>query len=262
MAEYDKDQYFVAVKLFLEDGKGNFLITKDRFGDWDIPGGRLREADFSTPLADVAARKVQEELGDDLKYILDEPIVFMRHEREEILPSGERQKRRIFAIGYRADLVSGNIALGKNHESMEWASIVDFLPEEKFVGGWLLGVKEYLDKRRQQGWLKTVKFAHDLVEDILSGKKSTTIRLFDDKNLSVGDTVMLLDKESASRLGLADIVSAIKKPLSEIIDSDLCDHAKYNSQQEMLSDFRRYYGEEVTLETLVKIIGFRFPRVL
>ena len=36
----EKDTYFVAVKVFLEKG-GKFLIIKDNFGDWDLPGGRL-----------------------------------------------------------------------------------------------------------------------------------------------------------------------------------------------------------------------------
>ena len=64
----NKDTYFVAVKVFLIDSVGNFLITKDCFGDWDIPGGRLREQDFNTPLELVAARKIKEELGEDVKY--------------------------------------------------------------------------------------------------------------------------------------------------------------------------------------------------
>jgi len=29
----NKDTYFVAVKIFLKDQEGNFLITKDKFGD-------------------------------------------------------------------------------------------------------------------------------------------------------------------------------------------------------------------------------------
>lgn len=145
----EKDRYFVAVKVFLEDGNGNFLITKDRFGDWDIPGGRLRENDFETPLEDVVQRKMREELGESFEFTLGEPIVFMRHERNEILTSGERESRRIFAIGYQATCNGGDIALGTNHEGYEWVSIDSCNPEEYFSGGWLKGVQEYLDKRRK-----------------------------------------------------------------------------------------------------------------
>lgn len=140
-----KDTYFVAVKVFLRDKDSKLLITKDRFGDWDLPGGRLREMDFDTPLENVVARKIKEELG-DIKYQLGEPIVFMRHERDEFLPSGERQKRRIFAVGYKAEYISGEIGLGKNHEKHEWVDLKSFAPEDYFKGGWLKGIKEFQKK--------------------------------------------------------------------------------------------------------------------
>jgi hypothetical protein len=42
MNAQEKDTYFVAVKIFLEkDGK--FLVMKDNFGDWDLPGGRIKK---------------------------------------------------------------------------------------------------------------------------------------------------------------------------------------------------------------------------
>lgn len=139
----EKDLYFVAVKLFLEDDQNRLLITKDRFGDWDLPGGRLRETDFSTPLDKVAERKVQEELGPNVRYELGAPVVFMRHERDEILPSGEKGKRRIFAVGYKAKYLGGEIVLGKNHETYEWVT-KDFDPKEYLKGGWLQGMEEYI----------------------------------------------------------------------------------------------------------------------
>lgn len=141
---HNKDLYFVAVKIFLEDGRGNFLITKDRFGDWDIPGGRLRENDFETPLEEVVKRKMKEELGESVNYELGKPIVYMRHERNEILASGEREQRRIFAIGYQAQYLGGDIQLGGNHEKYEWVSRKDFKAEDYFTGGWLKGVQEYV----------------------------------------------------------------------------------------------------------------------
>ena len=141
----NKDRYFVAVKVFLEDDKGNFLITKDIFNqDWDIPGGRLRENDFETPLVEVMERKIKEELGEGVRYELGEPAVFMRHERDELMPSGEREKRRIFAVGYKAKFLGGEIKLGKHHEKYEWVSLKTFVPENYFTGGWLKGVREYL----------------------------------------------------------------------------------------------------------------------
>jgi ADP-ribose pyrophosphatase YjhB (NUDIX family) len=139
-----KDVYFVAVKAFIEDGNGNLLITKDRFGDWDLPGGRLREQDFSTPLEAVLQRKISEELGPAVTYTLGEPVVCMRHERSEILADGTRAPRRIFAIGYKARYTGGEIILGKNHEQTLWATPQAAV--KHLTGGWLAGVKEYLSK--------------------------------------------------------------------------------------------------------------------
>src|SRR3989338_4042264 len=92
-ANMQKDLYNVAVKVFLEDGKGNLLITKDRFGDFDLPGGRLLPDEFSVPLEKVVERKMKEELGANVRYTLGEPVVFMRHERDEILADGTTEKR-------------------------------------------------------------------------------------------------------------------------------------------------------------------------
>lgn len=141
----EKDLYFVAVKVFLRNQEGKLLITKDVFGAWDIPGGRLRENDFETSLDDVIERKMREELGDDVQYKLGEQLLTMRHERDEVLPSGEKEKRRIFALGYDATYIGGEIQLGKSHEKYEWISVEeDVDPKKYFTGGWLKGVQEYL----------------------------------------------------------------------------------------------------------------------
>jgi 8-oxo-dGTP diphosphatase len=146
----EKDTYFVAVKVFLEDGRGQLLALKDKFGDWDLPGGRLREMDFATPLEEVIARKMQEEVGGDVRYRLGEPVVFMRHERVEASGTYGGQKRRIFAIGYTATYMGGEIALGEYMEKFEWLPIDALVPEDYFAGGWLQGVKDYLEKRRNK----------------------------------------------------------------------------------------------------------------
>ena len=53
------------------------------------------------------------------------------------------EKRRIFAVGYGATYIGGEIKLGKNHEKYEWVDIGAFKPEDYFTGGWLSGVKEF-----------------------------------------------------------------------------------------------------------------------
>src|SRR4051812_49198435 len=121
----DKDLYFVAVKLLLRDGD-KLLITHDIFGDWDIPGGRIKKDEFDTPLESVIERKMKEELGADVKFKLGQPKVFFRHERKE-QKLGEMV--RIFAVGYEAEYRGGEIQLGNHHDKFEWVDAKAFKPE-------------------------------------------------------------------------------------------------------------------------------------
>ena len=106
-----KDLYFVAVKVLLEkDGK--LFIFKDKFGDWDLPGGRIRKDEFDAPMDEIIKRKMSEELGDGVKYEIGKPIVFFRHERIE---ASSGQPVRIFAVGYEGKFLEGNINFSEIH---------------------------------------------------------------------------------------------------------------------------------------------------
>ncbi len=142
----ERDLYYVAVKAFLEkDGK--FLIFKDKYGDWDIPGGRIQKHEFNVSLEKVIERKLKEELGNSVKYVLSKPIVLMRHERKEVDKNGTTV--RIFAIGYRATFLRGKINLSDMHIEFKWVPIKSFNPNGYFDGGWLKGVKDYLKLSRK-----------------------------------------------------------------------------------------------------------------
>lgn len=139
-----KDMYFVAVKIFLKkDGK--LLILKDNFDCWDLPGGRIKPDEFETSMEDIVRRKMKEELGDGIEYEIGKPVVFMRHERVEHTEGNPTV--RIFAIGYEAKLLSGEIKLSPRHTEILWVDPTDFKPENYFTGGWLKGVEEYLAKK-------------------------------------------------------------------------------------------------------------------
>lgn len=136
-----KDTYFVAVKVFLEkDGK--LLILKDSFSEWDLPGGRIKTDEFDVPLEQIIQRKMREELGNEIKYDIGKPVVFMRHQRQESVSGNPTV--RIFAVGYEGTLESGDIHLSDRHTEMKWIDLKDFRPEDYFKGGWLKGVQEYL----------------------------------------------------------------------------------------------------------------------
>lgn len=146
METNEKDLYFVAVKVFLEkDGK--FLIFKDGFGQWDIPGGRIKKNEFNVPLEEVVTRKISEELGNNIKYTLGKPVVFMRHERVENSPGNPIV--RIFAVGYQASLDNGDVEMASHHTEMLWVDPNDFKPEDYFTGGWLKGVQEYIEIQKK-----------------------------------------------------------------------------------------------------------------
>lgn len=149
MSSLQKDTYFVAVKVFLEK-EGKLLIIKDIFNDgWDLPGGRLRKIDFNIPLTKVVQRKMREELGSHIKYVLGRPTVFFRHERIELPPDGKGEKIRIFAVGFKARFISGNITFPHYIEKTEWIKLKSLKPRRYFRGGWLKGVQEYLHIRNK-----------------------------------------------------------------------------------------------------------------
>jgi ADP-ribose pyrophosphatase YjhB (NUDIX family) len=129
--------------LFLRN-ENRLLIMHDIFGDWDLPGGRIRKDEFNKPIESVIQRKVREELGDQIRYMLGVPQVFFRVERQEHDQDG--QTVRIFGIGYAAKYEGGDIKMGKHHDQMEWVDVRSFNPADYFTGGWLDGVKEYLAK--------------------------------------------------------------------------------------------------------------------
>ena len=49
--------------------------------------------------------------------------------------------------------------------------------------------------------MKTLKFAPELCEQIITGTKTSTWRLFDDKDLTVGDELQFINKESGICFG-------------------------------------------------------------
>jgi hypothetical protein len=118
---------------------------KDNFGDWDLPGGRIKKDEFETALDDVIARKMNQEVGSGVRYEVGKPLLFFRHERVENTPGNPTV--RIFAVGYPATWMEGDIQMSERHTEMLWADPKTFKPEEYFKGGWLKGVQEYLRLR-------------------------------------------------------------------------------------------------------------------
>ena len=103
---------------------------------------------------------------------------------------------------------------------------------------------------------KTLKFDARFVEPILAGTKTSTWRLFDDKDLAEGDRLVLINRETGDAFAEATIVSVREKPLRDVTDDDFEGHARYESEAAMHESFRRHYGDRVGPDSLLKIVTF------
>lgn len=120
------------------------------------------------------------------------------------------------------------------------------------------------DKNRKltKNTMKTLKLDHQLAEDVRSGIKTATWRIYDDKNLTVNDEIELIDKvdpqNPSSWVHIDDAVidTIVEKRLGDVVESDFDGHEKFTTQEEMLDMYRKYYGPQVALDTPVKLIHF------
>jgi hypothetical protein len=104
--------------------------------------------------------------------------------------------------------------------------------------------------------MPTLKFAPHLVTQILSGDKTSTWRLFDDKNIKEGDDLIFINKETGEQFGIAKVNKIVIRTLGTLTDEDWTGHQRYSSEEEMYKTFRGYYGDKVDENTEVKIISF------
>ncbi len=107
---------------------------------------------------------------------------------------------------------------------------------------------------------KTLKFATDLIPLVLSGQKTSTWRLWDEKDLAVGDEVSLLDQITKQQFATAKIIKVIEKPLGELTEYDKKGHEKFANSEEMYQTYTKYYNRPVDQTTIVKIIWFELDK--
>lgn len=105
--------------------------------------------------------------------------------------------------------------------------------------------------------MKKLKFEHVLVEMILEGRKVATWRIFDDKDLQVGDSLELVEFETGEVFAKAEIENIKEKKMSEITEEDFDGHENYSNRDEMLKTYQGYYGDRVNWDTPVKMIEFK-----
>jgi hypothetical protein len=91
---------------------------------------------------------------------------------------------------------------------------------------------------------------------VLSGEKNSTWRLFDDKELSVGDEIELQEFGKDTSFATAKITKVITKPFAGLTDTDKEGHETFNNDEEMRATYSSYYNTKVEADTVVKIIWF------
>lgn len=103
---------------------------------------------------------------------------------------------------------------------------------------------------------KKLKFAQHLVPLVLSGKKTSTWRLWDDKDLQVGDTVDFIEFGTDKHFAAAKLTKVLEKPLGKLTEEYKKGHETFATDEEMYATYTRYYGKTADKNTLVKIIWF------
>lgn len=105
--------------------------------------------------------------------------------------------------------------------------------------------------------MKTLKFRKDQVPRILNGQKTNTWRIFDEKDLQPGDQLELMQWGSGEVFARATVTGITQKQLGAITEPDFLGHEKFKDAAEMLNYYRDFYGNRVTMETMIKIVEFK-----
>ena len=103
---------------------------------------------------------------------------------------------------------------------------------------------------------KTLKFSPELVPLILSGEKTVTWRLWDDKDLQEGDIVTCIKRPKLETFAKIKITSIVEKTMGDLTEDDKRGHEPFESDEEMYATYTRYYGKSVGPNTPVKVVRF------
>ncbi len=71
---------------------------------------------------------------------------------------------------------------------------------------------------------KSIKFRDHLAKLVLAGEKDLTWRLFDDKNLSVGDEVEFFNYQTGEKFADAVLIKVWKKKMKDLDNEDFDGH--------------------------------------
>jgi len=104
---------------------------------------------------------------------------------------------------------------------------------------------------------KKLHFMPNLVDKVLNGSKTSTWRLWDDKDLQVGDIVDFLETGTERLFATVQLEKVIERKLGKLTKEEMEGHEAYQSQNELYKKFSEYYKKPVDGNTVVKIIWFK-----
>lgn len=104
--------------------------------------------------------------------------------------------------------------------------------------------------------MKTLKFAPSLVPLVLSKEKDTTWRINDDKDLSVNDQLSCLQIDG-TEFAKAKILWVKMTTFRQLSTEDKSGHEPFSNDEEMYQTYQKYYNQEVTPETILKVVKFQ-----
>ena len=111
--------------------------------------------------------------------------------------------------------------------------------------------------------MKSLKFNHVEAENIKNGIQKATLRMKDDKDLSVDDQIAVIDKVQEDDQTTWTVVgkAVINKMVEQRIGDlrlDGADFESFGSTAELYSQLTTFYGDPIEANTHIKVIYFTF----
>lgn len=105
--------------------------------------------------------------------------------------------------------------------------------------------------------MKALKFSPQQSRDIIAGKRTSSWRIFDEKDLQSGDEILILSDDSKEPIGSGSITKVRTKTLLQTSPEERKTQG-FTDEQEMLDTLRDQFGHKVDWDTEVKIVSFAF----
>lgn len=107
--------------------------------------------------------------------------------------------------------------------------------------------------------MKRLKFAEPLPGLVLARTKDTTWRIKDDKDLQKND-ILSLQNANGEEFETARIIWIRETTFAHLTQEDTEGHEKFETEQEMLETYSRYYNIPVTRQTPLKVVKFELSQ--